>query len=79
MEISELEKLKKLDEIAENDPVYQVWARTRAQYAAAFEAFADCQSEEVRDILWGYAGAGDMMFQRKLLLACRNMTRNEQE
>ena len=62
------------------DRILQVWQihcrktfSSTVKYEHAFEVFASKQSEEIQDILWGYAAGGRMMNQRLLNLACEHM------
>lgn len=73
MEKTEFDRMRSLDEIAEADEIYTIWRKSREEFAVQFEAFANEQPENIRNILWGYAGAGEMMWQRKLNLACMHM------
>lgn len=66
-------QLRKLDKIADQDSIYNGWKQSRTSNAAAFEAFADSQPENIREMLWGYACGTQMMLQRKVLLACMHM------
>ena len=66
-------QLRKLNTLADQDSIYNVWNQTCTSCASAFEAFADSQSEDIRNMLWGYAGGMQMMLQRKVLLACMYM------
>lgn len=64
---------KKLQRLAENDEIYQVWANSYKDCIEAFTQFAASQPEEVRNMLYGYADCGRMMQQRLVNLACENM------
>ena len=59
--------------IAQTDLSYQVWSHTFQECQDAFTNFADNQPQEIRSILYGYAGSGRMMQQRLLNLACEHM------
>lgn len=67
------EKQQRIQKIAQEDMSYQAWHQTFLEYEHAFEVFASKQSEEIQDILWGYAAGGRMMNQRLLNLACEHM------
>lgn len=68
-----LQRLETLDRLAEADEIFQVWKKSRDSFADDSRAYADSQPMEIRNMLWGYEAAGEMMLQRKLLLACENM------
>lgn len=63
----------KLFEIAENNSIYQVWARSFEDCREAFTQFADSQQEEIRNMLYGYADCGRMAQQKLVNLACEYM------
>lgn len=67
------QKMELLEDIAEKDEVYNIWKHSRQEYAEAFEAYANGQPDEIRNMLWGYAESGRMMLQRQVYLACRYM------
>ena len=73
MENQEFKRMNLLNQIADADEVYNIWRKSREEFAEWFEAYADTQPEEIRNMLWGYAGAGEMMWQRKCNLACEHM------
>ena len=59
--------------IAEQDNIYQVWARSFEDCKDAFAQFAATQPEEIRNMLYGYADCGRMMMQKMVNLACEHM------
>lgn len=69
----DFEKQKRLLALAEQDYPYTVWETCRKEFESAFYTFADSQPEEIRNMLLGYAGAGDMINQRIINIACENM------
>lgn len=73
MQDRDFEKMDRLNQIAERDYAYTVWKNCREEFTQAFHAFADSQPEEIRNMLLGYASAGDMMSQRILNIACEHM------
>lgn len=73
-----MDQLQKLDAIAKTDKIYCLWEKCYQESADAFAAFADSQPEEIRNILWTYAEAGRLMYQRKAVLACEYIKDNEE-
>lgn len=73
MDNSLSEKLQFVEALALQDEIYQVWKKSREQFEADFTAYANAQPEEVRNMLWGFAGSGEMMNQRKVVLACEHL------
>ena len=65
--------LRRLNEISRRDSVYNGWKQSRDSSAAAFEAFANSQPEDIRNMLWSYADGTQMMLQRKVYIACKCM------
>lgn len=63
----------KLQKLAEEDEIYQVWAKSYRDCKEAFAQFAACQPEDIRNMLYGYAECGRLMQQRLVNLACKNM------
>ena len=68
-----MERMKKLDSLAQSDKIYRLWEKCYLESAASFAEFADSQPEEVKNLLWTYAEAGRLMQQRKCILACEHM------
>ncbi len=62
-----------LNTIAGSDSVYLVWKETYEAAADEFEAYANQQPDDVRQILWAYAESGRLMNQRLVNLACEHM------
>lgn len=71
--MNEQEKLRKLEALATQDPAWQAWRRSYEASREEFQALADAQPEEVRNILYGYAEGGRLMYQRLVNLACTHM------
>ena len=69
----------KLQKIAEEDEIYQAWAKSYGDCKDAFAQFAGSQPEDVRNMLYGYADCGRMMMQRLVNLACEKMVFSEEE
>ncbi len=67
------EREKRLVEIAEKDISYQTWLKTMTASEAEFERYADNQPQEIRNMLWAYAGSAKMIHQRLMNLVCENM------
>lgn len=63
----------RLQELAENDEIYQVWAKSFDDCRESFALFAASQPEEIRNMLYGYADCGRMAQQRLVNLACDHM------
>lgn len=63
----------RLEEIGENDLSYCVWRGSMEASEADFEAYANIQPAEIRNMLWCYAGGAKMMHQRLMNLVCQNM------
>ena len=70
---SEKTRFAKLEKLAEEDSIYQIWHHSYLDARNAFVAFANSQPEEIRSILYAYADCGRMTLQRKLNLACQHM------
>jgi len=70
---SEFIRLCKLEYLAENDSIYQVWYRSYLDSKDSFSAFANSQPDEIRNMLYAYAEGGRMAMQRKVNLACLHM------
>lgn len=71
--MTEMERLAKLYEIAEQDPDYQGWKHDFEANQEDFCKFADGRKKSIRNFLYAYADAGRMMLQRLSLLACTHM------
>ena len=69
----------RLEQIAQADDIFRLWSRSQEEYAAAFAAFADGQPDEVQNLLWGYAEAGRLKYQRMVNLACMHMVFPEEK
>ena len=72
-----LNKLAKINCIAEADKDYRQMERDWKRFEKEFEAYTDPLPEEIRNFLWGYAHMGILMGNRKLVLACENMEFSE--
>ena len=68
-----MERLQKLDAIAQTDKIYCLWEKCYQESAAAFAEYANNQPEDIRNMLWTYAESGRLMYQRKAALACTYM------
>ena len=79
MKLSDSTRREKLYDLADKDMVYQVWANSFADCRDAFAAFASAQTEDVRNMLYGYADCGRMMQQRLVNLACEHMRFPDEE
>ena len=55
---SEFIRLCKLEYLAENDSIYQVWYRSYLDSRDSFSAFANSQPDEIRNMLYAYAEGG---------------------
>ena len=67
------QRQESLQELAQNDSIYQTWQRSYEDCREAFADFANTQPEEVRNMLYGYADCGRMAQQRLVNLACEHM------
>lgn len=67
------EREKWLKDIANQDISYQTWSKTMSSSETEFERYADNQPQEIRNMLWAYAGSAKMLHQRLMNLACLNM------
>jgi len=70
---SRRQRRRKLYQIAQQDSIYQAWARSFEDCREAFTQFANAQPEDIRNILYGYADCGRMMQQKLVNLACEHM------
>ena len=68
-----LDKLNRLESLAEADGIYQFWKTCFKSCENEFEKYVESQPKEIRNILWGYASCGQMMMQRKAIIACEKM------
>ncbi len=66
-------KTEQLNNLADSDYIFRTWKSSFESYEAAFKAFVDTQPDSIRDFLLGYAQSGQMMLQRKAVLACQHM------
>lgn len=64
---------ERLNNIAQSDRAYLVWKLSYETTASEFEAYANQQPDNVRQMLWAYAESGRLMNQRLANLACENM------
>lgn len=79
MDQKAFQNLDCLNIIADQDESYTIWKKTFHESAPQFEAYANSQPEEIRNILWGYAESGRLMYQRLVNLACEQMDFPNQE
>lgn len=68
--MDERERQARLSDLARRDEAYALWAKCYQNCSPQFEAYANAQPEDVRNILWGYAESGRLMNQRIVNLAC---------
>ena len=61
---------EELLKIAEADEAFCLWRNTYQNCKPEFEAYANAQSAQIRNFLWGYAESGRLMYQRLMNLAC---------
>ncbi|MBE6976409.1 MAG: hypothetical protein E7439_04345 [Ruminococcaceae bacterium] len=71
--MTDMERLAKLYEIAEKDPIYLMWKHDFEANREDFCKFANGRKNSIRNFLYAYADAGRMMLQRLSLLACMHM------
>ena len=71
--MNEHERFEILQQIAKQDDIVILRQKTRETLAPQFEAFANTQPQEIRNILWGYAESGRLVYQRMVNLACLHM------
>lgn len=67
------ERQASLFEFAEQDESYTLWKASYQEYMPQFDAYADAQPEDIRNILRGYGESGRLMYQRVVNLACEHM------
>ena len=70
---------QRLQEMAQQDAVYQAWVYSYRDSADRFHAFAKQCPEEVSSFLYGYAEGGRLMMQKMLNLACEHMQFPDEE
>ena len=63
----------RLMEIAHEDDIFQVYAKSQALFNDPFHKFLRWMPKKLRNILAGYAYAGVMMHQRIITIACEQM------
>lgn len=71
--MTDMERLAKLYEIAEKDPIYQMWKQDFEDNHQMLYKFAEESKNSIRNFLCAYAVASRMMLQRLSLLACMHM------
>ncbi len=71
--MNEEQRLTRLEALARQDEVYAVWEEAYRDYETAFRDFADAQPDDLRQVLYGYAESGRLMYQRLVNLACQHM------
>ena len=73
MDQATMEKLARINTLAEGDEDYRKMERDWKRFEKEFEAYVDPLPKEIRNFLWGYAHMGVLMGNRKIVLACENM------
>lgn len=73
MDQATMEKLARINTLAEGDEDYRKMERDWKRFEKEFEAYVDPLPKEIRNFLWGYAHMGILMGNRRLILACENM------
>lgn len=73
------QRQERLRKIAEEDNIYQVWAKSYEYYRDDFNRFASSQPDEIRNFLYGFAESGLLMQQRLVNLACEHMKFPDEE
>lgn len=63
----------RLMEIAQEDDIFQVYAKSQAIFKEPFHRFIRWMPKKLRNILAGYAYAGVQMHQRIITIACEQM------
>ena len=71
--MQEHERMKHLQQIAEQDEVYLVWKNSHEEFAADFNRFIKWCPKKVRNYLCGYADSGRLMYQRMVNITCTHM------
>lgn len=69
----DIQRLRRLHALAQEDATYQMWKRGYEECEGDFETFANGQPERIRNVLYGYADHGRIMMQRLVNLACKHM------
>ena len=67
------ERLKRVWKLAEDDPAYDFWNHIHEDTRSAFYAYANQCPDDIKQILLGFAAAGEMKFQRMVNVACNHM------
>ena len=67
------QRAERLWALAELDDIYTVWKKGFEMCEESFREYADACPEEIRELLYGYAGCGRMMCQRVVNIACEYM------
>lgn len=68
-----LTRMQRLQQIAEDDKVYQVWEKSYAESSRQFYKFAKWCPKKVKRFLYSYAEGGRLMMQRMMNIACEQM------
>ena len=66
-------RMQRLQQIADQDSIYQVWEKSYQEYSDKFRKIARWCPKRVRNILVGYGESGRLMMQRMMNLACDHM------
>ena len=67
------ERLRRIWKLAEEDLIYDFWNHMHQEAHTAFHEYANQCPDDIKQILLGYAGAGEMKFQRMVNIACNHM------
>lgn len=73
MDESAFHRQDRLLDLAQKDRIYLAWEHSYEECCEAFFRFANVQTEDVRNMLYGYADCGRLAQQRLVNLACEKM------
>lgn len=71
--MQETEKIKRLQQLAEQDEIYLTWKNSYTEATEKFTKIARWCPKNIRSILYSYADFGRVMNQRLVNLACKHM------
>ena len=79
MQNPEIEKMEKLEQIAQADEICRLWQESSSRLKAQFDACTGCQPTQSYQLLHSLLEAEQMLACRKLLLACIHMDFKEEQ
>lgn len=66
-------RMERLQQLAQQDSIYQVWEKSYYEFSSKFHRIVRWCPKRIRNILFGYAESGRLMMQRMTNLACEHM------